>query len=155
MKTTLKRLRPRDLDWENIKQLAKEGRLFAELPKVIDKDACRREILAYTQAIDCYAAEIWSDAINELWEAIVCEDCLLDSLTMKNGLHTGHMNRYVVTNLVCRLQNAGVYRQDVSMLELHRRLEGISTRNRYYKSSGNYDLSKKARALLKKLISRV
>ena len=63
------------------------------------------------------------------------------------------MNRYVVTNLVCRLQNAGVYRQDVSMLQLHRRLEGISTKNRYYKSNGNYDLSREARVILRRIIS--
>lgn len=127
--------------------------MFVRLPREIDRNACRREILTYTQAIDGYATEMWSEGINELWQAIVGEDYLLDSLTMKHGLHTGHMNRYVVTNLVCRLQNAGVYRQDVSMLQLHRRLEGISTKNRYYKSNGNYDLSREARVILRKIIS--
>jgi len=154
-KHDLRRLSPKEFDAALLEKLTREGRVYIYSPKEIDKDACKREILAYTQAIECFASETWSDGVKELWQKIVREDSLLNCLIMKNGLQAGHMNRYVVTNLVCRLQNAGVYRQDVSMLELHRHLEGISTRNRYYKSSGNYDLPREARAILKELISRV
>jgi hypothetical protein len=53
------------------------------------------------------------------------------------------------------MQNAGVYRQDVSMLSLHLKLEGVEKKNKYYKSSGNYDLSREAKAFLKQLLQGV
>jgi len=49
----------------------------------------------------------------------------------------------------------GLYRSDVSMLTLHLQLEGVSKRNKYYESSGNYAIDSEARALLKQLIRRV
>ena len=74
---------------------------------------------------------------------------------MKNGVQRGHINKYSVTNIVCRLQNLGVYSLDISMLTLHLELEGIQEKNTYYKSSGNYALSREEKTVLRELLQRV
>ena len=114
-----------------------------------------REVLDYVRAIDGYASEKWLKAIDDLWKEIVGAKCFEGCLSMKRGLQAGHMNHYAVTNLVCRLQNLGVYRRDVPMQTLHLTLEQTDKRNKYYCSSGNYCLTPEARTLLKELLRRV
>ena len=74
-----------------------------------------------------------------------------DLLVMKKGRGTGHMNRYIVTNIVGRMLDAGVYRKEVAMLTLHLRLEGTEKKNGYYKGSQNYEIPRHVRNLLKTL----
>ena len=91
------------------------------------------------------------------YDADVMDDTksCLDFLKMQKGVQAGHMNRYAVTNLVCRMQNNGIYRNDIPMVMLHLTMEGTTKKNKYYTSSGNYDLSKTAKNLLKRLFSKV
>lgn len=154
-KTSLRRLNPKEFDAALLQKLTREGRVYVDVPRVSDKGAYKREVLDYVQAIEDFVADGWRDQIAEVWYAIVDAACFRNTLTMKRGAKAGHMNRYAVTNLVCRLQHMGLYRSDVSMLTLHLQLEGVSKRNKYYESSGNYTIDSEARALLKQLLRRV
>ncbi len=155
MKSSLRRLSPEEFNPVLLEKLVSEGKVYIDLPRVINKDAYKREVLEYVRAIDGYASEKWLDGIGDLWQEIVGAECFGDCLSMKRGLQAGHMNHYAVTNLVCWLQNMGVYRRDVPMLTLHLTLEQTDKRNKYYCSCGNYLLTPEARALLRKLLRRV
>lgn len=151
----LKRVQPKEFDAALLERLCREGKLFVYLEPEKNTDMFRREVLDYVQKINDFVSDCWKGKIDDLWKTIVEESCFQDCLMMKNGMQAGHMNRYCVTNLVCRLQNAGVYRLDISMLSLHLKLEGVEKKNKYYKSSGNYELNRDARAFLRTLLQRV
>lgn len=156
MKTTsFRRLLPKDFDVELLKQLTDEGRVFIEMPRTTDKDAYKQEVLDYVVSIAEFASEAWQKDLNDLWQTIVETECFRSCLTMQKGVNAGHMNRYAVTNIVCRMQNLGVYTNNVSMLTLHLRLEKTTKRNKYYQSSGNYSLNREAKAFLRNLLRRV
>ena len=150
-----KKVRLEDFDLKQLEKLCHEGKLYVSLEPDIDNNAYGSEVLGYVRRINAFATEDWEGNIDNLWNAIVEAPCFKDILMMKNGVQRGHINKYSVTNLVCRMQNAGVYRQDVSMLSLHLKLEGVEKKNKYYKSSGNYDLSREAKAFLKQLLQGV
>ena len=152
---SFKRLSPKEFDENLLRKWTLAGRVYIDVPQVVDKNAYKREILEYVQAIDDYATETWREQIDTLWSTIVDAVCFSDSLVMKKGKQSGHMNRYTVTNLVCRMQSLGVYRKDVSMLTLHLKLEGVTEKNKYYKSSGVYELPREARIFIRELFSRV
>ena len=154
-KSSLRRLSPKEFDANLLRQLTLEGRVYIDMPQVMDKNAYKREILDYVHSIDNYATEMWKGQMDAVWNTIVNATCFSDSLVMKKGKQTGHMNRYTVTNLVCRMQSLGVYRKDVSMLTLHLKLEGVTEKNKYYKSSGVYELPREARMFIRELFSRV
>lgn len=152
---TLKRLNPKEFDAALLEKLTREGRVYVNLPRVIDKDAHIRETLDYVQAIRDYVSDPWRDKIDDLWHEILDNEHLSDFLTMKRGMQAGHMNRYAVTNLVCRMQDNGIYSKDVTMQRLHLLLEGTTQKNKYYASSSNYNLSKEAKTCLKEFLSRI
>ena len=152
---SFKRLSPKEFDANLLRQLTLEGRVYIDMPQVMDKNAYKREILDYVHSIDNYATEMWKGQMDAVWNTIVNATCFSDSLVMKKGKQTGHMNRYTVTNLVCRMQSLGVYRKDVSMLTLHLKLEGVTEKNKYYKSSGVYELPREARMFIRELFSKV
>ena len=153
--TCFHRLTPKEFDPALIKKWTREGRVFIAPPRVINKDAYKREILDYVRTIDEFASEKWQDGIEDLWRSIVEAKCFAGCLAMKNWPDTGHMNRYVVTNLVCMMRNKGVYQKSVTMESLHLQLEQTTERNKYYSSNGNYCLSPEAKALLKQLLQKV
>ena len=154
-KSDLRRLSLKDFNIDWLRQLTLEGRVYINVPQEVDKNAYKREILEYVHAIDDFVTEMWKGQMDDVWNTIVNATCFSDSLVMKKGKQTGHMNRYTVTNLVCRMRNLGVYRKDVSMLTLHLKLEGVSKKNTYYKSSGVYELPREARMFIRELFSRV
>ena len=153
--SNLKRLNPKEFDAALLKKLTEEGRVYINLPKEINGNAYAQEILDYVQAIRDCVSEPWRDEIDALWQEILDNECLVDFLTMKRGVCEGHINRYAVTNLVCRMQSGGVYRQDIPMLTLHLKMEKAEKKNKYYTSFGNYILSSEARQVLRKLFSKV
>ena len=153
--TSFRRLLPRDFDAEWLKQLTEEGRVYIDVPRTTDKDAYKREVLDYVLSIAEFATAEWQKDVGNLWGTIVEKECFRDCLTMKKGVNAGHMNRYAVTNIVCRMQSLGVYNKEVSMLTLHLRLEKTDKRNKYYQSNGNYSINKEAKLILKNLLRRV
>lgn len=154
-KSDLRRLSLKDFNIDWLRQLTLEGRVYIDMPQEVDKNAYKREILEYVHAIDDFATEMWKGQMDAVWNTIVNATCFGDTLVMKKGKQSGHMNRYTVTNIVCRMRNLGVYRKDVSMLTLHLKLEGVSKKNTYYKSSGLYELSREARMFIRELFSKV
>ena len=154
-KSSLRRLSLEEFDVNLLRQLTLEGRVYINVPQEVDKNAYKREILEYVHAIDDFVTEMWKGQMDAVWNTIVDAECFSDSLVMKKGKQTGHMNRYTVTNLVCRMQSLGVYRKDVSMLTLHLKLEGVTEKNKYYKSSGVYELPREARMFIRELFSKV
>jgi len=146
---------PKDFDAELLKQLTDEGRVYIDVARDTNKDAYKKEVLEYVASIAEFATDAWQKEVSNLWKTIVETECFRDCLTMKKGINAGHMNRYTVTNIVCRLQNMGVYNKDVSMLTLHLCLEKTDKRNKFYQSSGNYSLNRDAKILLKQLLKRV
>lgn len=138
-----------EFDSDLLRQLTLEGRVYIDMPQVVDKNAYKREILEYVHAIDDFATDTWRGKMDDVWNAIVDAECFSDFLVMKKGDLSGHMNRYTVTNLVCRMRNLGVYRKDVSMLMLHLKLEHTTKKNKYYRNSRNYKMPRAAREYLK------
>lgn len=155
MKTSLRRLRPKDFDAALLEKLTKQGRVYIDIPQVKNDDVWKHEVLNYVRAISDYATEVWKERIDWLWKTIVDEAHLREVLIMKRGLQTGHMNRYVVTNIVYRMRSGGVYRSDVPMLTLHLRMEGTDKKNKYYTSCGNYTLEREMIRQLRELLARV
>lgn len=151
---SLKRLTPKEFDAALLEKLTQQGRVYVDMPRA-NNDAYKREVLDYVQSIADFVTADWREDLDGLWHSIVESPLFRNCLVMKRGLDVGHMNRYAVTNLVCRMKNKGVYRDEVSMLSLHLILENTSERNRYYESSGNYALSSEAKSLLKELLRRV
>ncbi len=152
--SSLRRLTLEEFDAALLKKLTREGRVFVCLPKEESEDVYSHEILDYVSTIRCFATDIWQDEIDELWQEIVVSDCLQEFLKMKKGVQAGHMNRYTVTNIVCRMQNNGIYRNDVPMVTLHLTMEGTAKKNKYYTSCGNYYLSKPAMKCLRQLFQK-
>ena len=150
-----KKVRPKDFDVQLLEKLCNEGKLFVCLEPEDNCDLYKLEVMDYVQRIDDFATEEWRGKTDKLWSAIVEEPCFRNVLMMKNGVQRGHINKYSVTNIVCRLQNLGVYSLDISMLTLHLELEGIQEKNTYYKSSGNYALSREEKTVLRELLQRV
>lgn len=152
-KTSLRRLLPEEFDADLLRQLTLEGRVYIDVPQKIDKDAWKHEVLEYVSVIDDYATEMWKGQLDDVWNAIVDAECLSDYLVMKKGELSGHMNRYTVTNLVCRMRYLGVYSKDVSMQKLHLRMEHTTKKNKYYKNFRNYKLSREASIFLRSFFS--
>ena len=148
-KSSLRRLSPKEFDVNLLRQLTLEGRVYINVPQEVDKNAYKREILEYVHAIDDFVTEMWKGQMDDVWNTIVDAECFSDFLVMKKGDLSGHMNRYTVTNLVCRMRNLGVYRKDVSMLTLHLKLEHTTKKNKYYRNSRNYKMPRAAREFLK------
>ena len=148
-----KQVHPEDFNVKTLMAFAREGRLYVDTSKkAVSKEQVVKEVRAYVARIREFVTNNYCLSLDELWEQILNNDEFLNFMTMKNGSLVGHMNRYTVTNLVYRMQNLGVYSQDVSMLTLHLKLEKTTKRNKYYNSSGNYSLPREARAFLKELL---
>ena len=153
-KSGLRHLTPKEFDAALLEKLTREGRVYIDFPKEVERNAYVREVLDYVQPIREFATEMWQEDIDRLWLDIVSNDVFSNFLSMSYGLQAGHINRYAVTNLVCRMKNSGIYRKETKLEELHLRMEKTNRKNRYYMSSGNYNLSREARMVLKQLFSK-
>ena len=154
-KKSFKRLSPQEFDADLLQELTNEGCVYIQVSQCVDKDMYKHEVLNYVESIHDFAAEEWRDEIDSVWREIVDAACMSEFLILKKGSESGHMNRYAVTHLVCRLQHAGVYRKDVTMLSLHLRLEHTNQKNKYYKGCREYKLCREGRNLLKSLFMKV
>ena len=135
--------------------LWQEGKLYLEAKPASTRELlaqCQQETLKYVASIDMFVTDKWKPYINNVWETIVNDHLFASRLVMKQK---HQMNRYFVTCLVYNLQTFDVY-QSVSQLLLHRKLEGIKTRNSVFKNWGNYPISpverKHLRVMLEKLL---
>ena len=156
MKTTLKKVPTEGITAKEVLALWRKGDLYckAEAEEISQEQLlrrCRQETLDYVSAINCFATAEWRPHIEEIWKAIVSDDLLASRLLMKQK-HV--MNRYFVTSLVFNMQALGVYLpvEQVSMLRLHLRLEGVDVRNSVFNNCGNYPVTLALRRRLSALI---
>lgn len=143
-------------DFENLESLlraAREGRLFVVAPNPSAETVAQRidKILAYVDRISPYAL---NGHVHAIWEAILHDEQLqpLFFLT-RYSRKCGQVNWYRVTAVVCLLHEQGVYRQEVSAVQLHCLLEGSERRTNYYSGMSRYQLEWPQIRIIKRILA--
>ena len=81
----------------------------------------------------------WQPYIQALWTTLLDDPLFTPQLVLQKGKHQGMLNRYLVTNIVDCLRAMKIY-QCESLLELHKKMEGVDKKNSIYKNAGMYCL---------------
>lgn len=149
----------RGMTAKEVLDLWQRGKLYCEekVERVADEElllSCQQEALAYVAAIERNTSVEWQGLIKVLWERIVNDETFRGCLVIHKGRNTGKLNRYVVTNIVFHLQALDVYLCS-NLLELHKKLEGVSEKNSIYKGAGEYKLNSMQRRRLRELREEV
>lgn len=155
MASIYKSVHPEDFDAAKLLKLAEEGRLFfTPIVRSTEKEqvANSLHILEYVGALRACADEPYKDNIDFIWQEIVKNDALQKRLSIQKGTNAGCMNKYFITAIVDVLSNIGVYRDNT--IQLHRIMENITTRNKYYNSMGLYVLSSNERQIIRELAKK-
>ena len=89
--------------------------------------------------LEGYVAPEWQPYIQALWTTLLDDPLFTPQLVLQKGKHQGMLNRYLVTNIVDCLRAMKIY-QCESLLELHKKMEGVDKKNSIYKNAGMYCL---------------
>ena len=151
----LLKVRPEDFDVETLMAAAREGRLYID---ETDNETAlsqlllqrQHEALDYVSAIEEFVVPEWLPNIKVLWTKLLDDPLFTPNLVLQKGKHQGMLNKYLVTNIVFHLQVLNVY-QCNSLIELHKKLEGVSEKNSIYKNARMYSLSTTQRQRLREL----
>ena len=136
-KQQLTEVRPEDFDAAALMRAAREGRLFVAPAR---ERQPLTEVLDYVERIREYAT---TPHVREIWEAILGQEQLAPLFYFtRYTSQRGQINWYRVTAVVCLLREQGVYRNDVTALKLHLRLEGTSRRTNRYTGMARYQLDR-------------
>lgn len=158
-KTTLRQVRPEDLDVRLLRQLAREGRLYFdpnEPSEAIRSEERQQEILQYVSEIDDCVTPAYVPFISLIWKRIISDDRLNDRLFISKGRHQGQANRYRVMAIVNVLYEMGVYAHNTyTLLDLHHRLEHTTHKDSVYTSRLNYALTRQQAVLLRRVIKEI
>ena len=146
----LRKLPVRGITAKEVLALWQEGILYLKETETARKENVLDEVRAYVCAIHDYVAPEWQSRIADIWKAIVTDEAFASMLVMHKGRMQGRLNRYAVTNIVFHLKALDIY-QCESLLELHKRMEGVESKNSIYKSAGMYSLSRTQRQRLREL----
>ena len=84
-KSSLRRLLPEEFDAVLLKKLAEEGRVYVDMPKVVDEGAYLKDVLNYVSAIKDFASDEWKNKIDDLWQRIVEDEDFSCFLMMQKG----------------------------------------------------------------------
>lgn len=157
MKTNFVKVPARGITAEEILALWQEGKLYRReepIPYGELLARCQQEAIVYVSSIDEFVAPAWRSYIKNVWRAIVYDVRFTPFLLMKQK---HEMNRYFVTALVYNLQVLGIYEpvEEVSMLKLHLKLEGISKRNSIFKNWEKYAPMNAQRRILNDIITNI
>ena len=155
----LKQVRPEDFDVQMLWQLVCEGRLYIQ-PKVELKseETIREEgiqaILQYVSHIDVCASEKYQPTIRQLWERILRSSELGDLFFFNRyKSNRGLPNWYRVNVVMVFLLENNVYRNDIyTAVQLHLMMELTDKRTKSYTGMGRYQLERKERSILKKML---
>ncbi|MBQ3609062.1 MAG: hypothetical protein IJA03_03355 [Bacteroidaceae bacterium] len=155
----LKQVRPEDFDVQMLWQLVCEGRLYIQ-PKAEQKSeqTIREEgihaILQYVSHIDACASEKYQSTIRQLWERILRSSELGDLFFLNRYKNIrGQPNWYRVNVIMVFLWEQNVYRNDIyTAVQLHMMMEQTDKRSKYYTGMGRYQLERKERSILKKML---
>lgn len=132
--------------------LWQEGRLYLKETRTTSTVNIEDEVRAYVSVLHDYVAPEWQSRIEDVWQAIVTDAAFAPMLLMRKGRMQGHLNRYIVTNIVFHLKALDIYQCD-NLLELHKRLEDVDRKNSIYKSASLYSLTREQRQKLRSLIT--
>ena len=148
-KQQLRKVRPEDFDADALLRAAREGRLF--IAPAAERQPLT-EVLDYVERIREYAT---NPHVREIWEAILSHEQLaplfyLDRYASKRG----QINWYRVTAVVIVLREKGVYRQDMTAVQLHKRLEGTNRVTNRYNGISRYLLEQRELNFVRKIIER-
>ena len=158
-KQQLKEVGINDFDIKTLRRAAREGRLFIATTEddtvrasTADKEKAIGEILAYVDRISQYAINVH---VREIWNDILHDNQLQPLFFFtRYGKTRGQINWYRVTAVMCLLYEKGVYRNDMTAIQLHLALEGTTRRNNRYNGISRYLLDqcqiKIVREILKK-----
>lgn len=157
MKKNFVQVPVRGITAEEILALWQEGKLYRReepIPYGELLARCQQEAIVYVSSIDEFASPEWRPYIKDVWKAIVCDVRIASFLLMSQKRE---MNRYFVTALVYNLQVLGIYEpvEEVSMLKLHLKLEGISKRNSIFKNWEKYAPMNAQRRILNDIITNI
>lgn len=144
-----------EFDIEFLRRMFEEKRLCIIPPQIQDSHMYKREVLDYVGRIKDCASDEWKDKVDVLWQKIVDEPRLQEKLKMQKGEKVGHLNRYMVTALVSLMREWKVYREEETMLSLHKKMENITEKNSVYKGYVNYGLDTGERKAIKELIKAI
>lgn len=154
-KTNLQPVLPEDFEnLESLLRAAQEGRLFiaAPTPSVETTEQRIDEILAYVDRISPYAL---NGHVHAIWEAILHDEQLQPLFFLTRYQQTrGQVNWYRVTAVVCLLHEQGVYRQEVSAVQLHCLLEGSERRTNRYSGMSRYQLEWPQVRIIKRILTQ-
>lgn len=146
-KQQLKKVRPEDFDADALLRAAREGRLFIQ---PVSQEQPLTEVINYVERIRQYAT---TPHVREIWEAILSHERLAPLFRLtRYSAKRGQINWYRVTAVVCLLREKGVYRQDVTEVQLHLCLEGISRRNSKYTGKDNYSLERSELLIVRQIV---
>lgn len=155
----LKQVRPEDFDVEMLWQLVCEGRLYIQLKAEHKSEQTIREegiqaILEYVSHIDACASEKYQPTIRQLWERILRSSELGDLFFLNRYKNIrGQPNWYRVNVIMVFLWEQNVYRNDIyTAVQLHMMMEQTDKRTKSYTGMGRYQLDRKERAFLKKML---
>lgn len=151
MNHKFKKVPYRGITSEELLALWKEGKLYQAVEPMEElMERCRKEALRYVAALNEFVAPEWLPYINDVWQTIVSADEFSDVLIIHKGRMRGHVNRYVVTSIVSHLKEMNLYQCD-SLLVLHKKLEGVETKNSIYKGAVVYGLKPEQRRKIREL----
>ena len=148
-KQQLLKVRPEDFDADALMRAAREGRLFIQ---PVSQEQPLTEVIDYVERIRQYAT---TPHVREIWEAILSHERLAPLFRLTRYSATrGQINWYRVTAVVCLLREKGVYRQDVTAVQLHKCLEGADHVTNRYNGMDRYRLEKQELRIVRQIIDK-
>ena len=158
----LVRVREEDLlQMEALRQAAREGRLFilpAEVINTSKREESIQSILTYVERIDGFSEEAYRPHMHDIWEAILRSEPLKDLFVLHRGkTNRGNPNFYRVTVTVEYHQAIGVYRTDILLPDLHRKMELIKENDptdSHYLSKGRYPLNDSEKSAISGIVRK-
>jgi len=154
-KQTLKQVSINEFSIKELRQAAREGRLFLKPSETTETERQQQaiaQILQYVSSIEDCASSSYRTHVRTMWNCIVNNPTIQPSLIMRQGRHCGEPNKYRITAIATILLNRGVYRkEEFSAVDLHLRLEHASRRNVYYTNMDKYWLEADERRALNEI----
>lgn len=144
---------------EDLRQAAREGRLYilpAEVINTSKREESIQAILTYVARIDDCAEETYRPHIRAIWEAILRSEQLKSLFVLQRGeKKRGNPNYYRVTVTVEYLQAIGVYKTNILLPDLHRKMEQIKSNDPtepHYLSKSNYPLDDSGKSTISDIV---
>ena len=98
-------------------------------------------ILEYVSRSFAFARPEWTDVLPRFWRAVASREAWQDELFLQCGKHKGAVNRYRLMTVMNWLAERQVFREEVTLLQLHLAIEGRARPTTVYRNYSNYPLS--------------